>query len=81
MTIYEFHTGMRKHFDLKGESASKFLDRTFLRMKKASLDLFAFDDWLHEKFGEYEDEGKSMSDIIEEKFSKEARVFCKSAIG
>jgi len=32
------------------------------------LNIFKFDDYLHQKYGKYEDEGKSMSDIFKELF-------------
>lgn len=37
-------------------------------MKRPILDVFEFDDYLHEKYGNYEDQGKSQEDIFKELF-------------
>lgn len=42
---------------------------------KLTINIIVFDDYLHERFGEYEDEGKSMKDEVIEKFGKEASEF------
>ena len=36
------------------------------------LDIFKFDDYLHEKYGDYESEGKSLKDMFEELFGDNA---------
>jgi hypothetical protein len=41
--------------------------------RKISFDVVKFDMYLHEQFGQYEDEGKSMASIIEEHFGAPAR--------
>lgn len=38
--------------------------------KKLCIDILKFDDWLHEKYGDYENEGKSMDDIVREKYGE-----------
>jgi hypothetical protein len=39
--------------------------------KRPMINIFIFDDWLHEEFGNYEDTGLSMEDLIEQKFDLE----------
>ena len=41
--------------------------------KNLHFNVISFDKYLHEQFGEYEDAGKSMAAIIEEKFGAPAR--------
>lgn len=38
----------------------------------AVLDLYKFDDYLHDRFGDYESEGKNMSDMFHKVFPCEA---------
>jgi hypothetical protein len=55
-------------------------DKSFLMLGKTRIDIFKLDDILHERFGEYEIEGKSMSDIIIEKYRKEANELVEQLI-
>mgnify|MGYP006872997651 CR=1 FL=1 len=32
------------------------------------IDILKFDDWLYEKYGEYEDNGQSMEDVVREHY-------------
>ena len=41
-----------------------------IAMKKLCIDIIKFDDWLHERYGDYEDDGKSMDDIVREKYGE-----------
>jgi len=34
------------------------------------IDIIKFDDWLHEKHGNYEDSGQSMEELIREKYGE-----------
>ena len=77
MTIQEFNKGMREHFSVE---PAKYLCRTSLLLKRAALDVIAFDDYLHERYGNYETSGKSMVDIIAEKYGDAAVNFCKKAL-
>lgn len=36
------------------------------------MNIFKFDDWLHDKYGDYESEGKSMSDMFKQLFGDDA---------
>jgi hypothetical protein len=39
------------------------------------IDIIKFDEILHERFGDYEDEEKSMEEMVKEKYGKEAYDF------
>lgn len=45
------------------------------------IDIFAFDDWLHEKYGNYEEEGKSMRDIVTEHYGEKGMKMILNLIG
>lgn len=78
MTFPDFCKGMKQHFGIR--DANKYLDPITLRYPAVSLNILVFDDWLHEKFGMYEDQGKSMDNIITEKFSADASNFVRRCI-
>ena len=40
-------------------------------MGRPILNIFKFDDYLHEKFGDYESEGKGMCDMFELMFNED----------
>lgn len=40
-------------------------------MKKPIFDMYKFDDYLHSRFGNYEEQGKSMECIIHENFPEQ----------
>lgn len=62
-----------------GVSFKNFHDRVLsYSFGHAVIDVIKFDDWLREKFGEYENEGKSMKNIILEKFGKDALELIKN---
>ncbi|WP_296022446.1 hypothetical protein [uncultured Treponema sp.] len=37
-------------------------------MKKPCFDIFKFDDFLHSAYGDYEAQGKSMADVLHERY-------------
>lgn len=41
-------------------------------MKRPVLNIFKFDDWLHDRYGDYEREGKSMEDMFKQLFGDDA---------
>ena len=41
-------------------------------MNRPIFNIFKFDDWLHEKFGDYESEGKSMRDMFNQLFGDDS---------
>ena len=78
----DFFNGLKVHFGVDKKQAVKFIDKLIWLSKRTySLNLFEFDDYLHEKFGEYEDERKmSMADIIEAKYGEAAKNWAEKAI-
>jgi hypothetical protein len=42
-----------------------------LMNREIIIDTMLFDDWLHERFGNYEDDNKSIKDICKEKFGQD----------
>ena len=74
-----FFNGLKKHFNIT--TPNKFLDITMLSVGKVKVDVFAFDDWLHNKHGEYEiDEGLSMKEVISKYYGKSAASFIEKMI-
>lgn len=43
-----------------------------LAMKRPMFDIWKFDDYLHGRFGNYEEQGKSMRDILREHYPRYA---------
>jgi hypothetical protein len=82
MTLQDFHAGMRRHF--KVGNAGRFLDRALLcGTGRVTLDVLAFDDWLHERHGDYEDatpEGCSMSDLVRREYGMEAEAWLRGTL-
>jgi hypothetical protein len=82
MNFPEFVKGMKEHFGITN-GVNEFLSPTeyvFRRMPRMSIT--KFDDWLHEKHGEYEEErGMSMKEIIEAEYGPQATLFIKEALG
>lgn len=76
--MIKFMEGMKKHFGIT-HGVNDYLDPLLTMVtRKPSMDIFALDEWLHERFGDYEDAEKSMNDIILEKFGKEALDFVQA---
>ena len=75
-----FMLSMKIHFGLDKKEAHKFIDHLmFLADKGFKLDLMKFDNFLHKKFGEYEEEKNfSMKDLIEAKYGEAAVHFVES---
>ena len=73
----EFGMLMKNYFGIK--AANKFIDPSLTLISgKIVLDIFAFDDFLHEKHGEYEEEqGISMSELITKEYGERAKNFIK----
>jgi hypothetical protein len=49
-----------------------YFDEDLLHLGVLLFDVLKFDDWLHEKFGDYEDEHKSMKNVVFEHFGENA---------
>lgn len=72
----------RKFQNYFGVSFKPFYDGVVsVFFKCLILDILKFDDWLHSQFGQYEDTGKSMRDIVLEKYGEDAFRLIKSLIG
>ena len=71
----EFAMLMKSFFGIK--AANRFIDPTMTQiLGKITLDLFALDDYLHTKHGEYEEEqGISMSELITKEYGASANSF------
>ncbi len=71
----EFAMLMKSFFGIK--AANRFIDPTMTQLSgKIALDLFALDNYLHEKHGEYETEqGISMSELIAKEYGTSAHHF------
>lgn len=79
--IVWFRQGMKKHFGITNDVHS-YLVKELLPFGEVTLDIIKFDDdYLIPKVGDYIEEGKSMKDILEEKFGEEASKFIEQAIG
>jgi hypothetical protein len=69
----EFSKQFQIHF--KMHLRSEWIDWLIMRLqpsKKMSFNVIKFDEYLHQQFGDYENDGKSMASIIEEKFGEAA---------
>ena len=62
MTPLDAHRFFRHTFDLR---FTEYMDaELFVTLRKPVLDVFKFDDWLHEQHGNYEKEGLSMQTLL-----------------
>ena len=76
MTTQQFHKGFRDHFGIK--NAGRFLDQLLLQLKKVSLDIIAFDEWLEMEHGNHDN--ISMKTLVTAKYGKAANDFIERAI-
>jgi hypothetical protein len=80
MTLIEFGQGMRQHFGIK--DSRPYLDPVGVMTRQIQLDPLAFDDWLHQQHGEYEDERHlSMAMLITEEYGTAAHDWTRRAMG
>lgn len=74
MTLPEAHLYFHKFFPEK--RFNDFMDPALtLISKTAKINPFKFDDFLHEKHGDYESRNMSMADLLEAEYGKEALTF------
>jgi len=72
-----FHDKKAKMVELFGTGTDRFIEAVPGMM--GSIDIMAMDDWLHEKFGEYDaNDDKSMCDLISEKFGEGASAWLEA---
>jgi hypothetical protein len=70
MTLPQAHKQFSETFHTK---LNPFLDGLMMMAtRRPVIDVFKFDDWLHKQHGNYEDDGKCMNDIINDKYGKGA---------
>jgi hypothetical protein len=77
MTRHEFAKRFQQTF--KMPFRSEWSCALALQQGKFAFDPIAFDEFLHREFGEYEQHGKSMEDIVTEKYGKGAAELLESA--
>lgn len=69
--------GLKAFFDIGTDAAAPYYCRLAAMRKEAKLDTIALDDLLHERHGDYEDEGLSMRDLVAREYGDEAVTFIK----
>ena len=70
----EFSKQFEKNFKI--HLRPEWIDTLLTAMQsgmKICFDVVKFDEYLHQQFGEYENDGKSMATVIQEKFGTSAR--------
>lgn len=73
-SIPEFTKKMNEFFKLN--NGHLYLDMDFMLItNRLELDIFKLDDLLHERHGEYENDGKSMNDMILKEYGLTANAF------
>lgn len=78
--MYKIHEYRRLHADVnrllpefRGGFKQRFIDNLLTAIcGRWILDIERFDEWLHELYGEYENAGFSMKEIIREKMGADA---------
>lgn len=61
-------------------SFSKLINNAMVLFGEFVIDILKFDKFLHEKFGNYEDEGKSMRDILSEKYGDDIKDYVEQMV-
>lgn len=59
---------------------SKLINNAMVLFGEFVIDILKFDQFLHEKFGNYEDEGKSMRDILSEKYGDDIKDYVEQMV-
>lgn len=69
-----FLKNIEKFFGIPAAQAFRFVDPVCTNIRRRpTIDPIVFDCWLHEQFGEYEEAGLSMAQLITSKFGPMAR--------
>ena len=79
MTLTQFHQGIHKHLRFYGHAGS-FLDTLFLQLGQVKIDIYALDDLLHSRHGDFEDAGMSTADVLIKEYGQAAHDFIKSLL-
>ena len=70
---------MRQYFNI--DRPGEYLDELAILKREIRIDIFKFDDWLHEQIGEYEENDKiSMNQALVKHYGQEASNFIKNLI-
>jgi hypothetical protein len=79
---YQFQKALSKHFPpITGSQAAAYFDGfSSMFANTPKLDVLAFDDWLHEQHGEYEEKGQSMRDCIAAHYGEAAALWVESVL-
>lgn len=78
-SIPEFAKKMNEYFKIR--NGHTFLDPLLMKCTgKIELDILKLDDLLHERHGNYEDDGKNMGDITIQEYGVMANAFVRSLI-
>ena len=73
-SIPEFTRKMNELFKMRGGHV--YMDTALMRVTgRLELDILKLDDLLHERHGDYEDDGKSMSDVTLQEYGIQANAF------
>lgn len=81
MNFPELCRGMKHHFKIT-DGVNNFVDTCLSTTENAVLDMYKFDEWLHEQFGAYEfKHNKSMKEIIKNEYGVFALRFIEQALG
>lgn len=80
MNLPEITQGMRRHFDITG-GVIKFDGLISVLGNTLVVDMVAFDAFLHKRHGSYEDNGRSMRDVIFEEYGQAALLFAERVMG
>lgn len=75
----KLRAALKAFFDIDTSDAAPYFCPVALTRKEAALDLLALDDLLHERHGEYEEEGLSMRELIIREYGEEAANFVSSS--
>lgn len=70
----DFATVGNKYREFFGVSPKPSTLLTFLE-KRVILDIFVLDDFLHSKYGDYENQGYTMHELLQEKYGTECVEF------
>jgi hypothetical protein len=79
ISLPEAHQKFRKYFP--GQSFSSFIDGLHTVLAgKPKIDIIKFDDFLHDRYGQYESDGLSTEALLKVKHGPAAALFIKGLL-
>jgi len=79
MDLPQFDKRIMGYFHVK--NGRKYVDHVlWMATRNVTVDVMALDELLHERHGDYEDDGSSMADIITKEYGEEACDFVQNNI-